>query len=111
MEDFTERVVKLLKEVPAGTVASYGQIARLAGNPRAARQVARILHSMSRKHGIPWHRIVNAKGEIVIRDGEAAFEQEERLREEGVPVIGGKRVDMGHYRWEPGNDELPPPPY
>ncbi|MFC7366471.1 MULTISPECIES: MGMT family protein [Bhargavaea] len=104
MEDFTERVVKLLKEVPAGTVASYGQIARLAGNARAARQVTRILHSMSRKHGIPWHRIVNAKGEIVISDGETAFEQEERLRDEGVPVIGGKRVDMERYRWDPGFD-------
>ncbi|RSK34297.1 MGMT family protein [Bhargavaea beijingensis] len=105
MEDFTERVVKLLKEVPAGTVASYGQIARLAGNPGGARHVSRILHSMSRKHGIPWHRIVNAKGEIVISDGEAAFEQEERLREEGVPVIGGKRVDMERYRWHPGFGE------
>lgn len=104
MEDFTERVVKLLKSVPSGTVASYGQIAALAGNPRAARQVARVLHSMSRKHGIPWHRIVNAKGEIVISDGEAAFEQGERLHAEGVPVIGGKRIDLERYRWDPGYD-------
>ncbi|MET3574222.1 MGMT family protein [Bhargavaea ullalensis] len=102
MEPFTEQVVRLLKKVPAGKVATYGQIARLAGNSRAARQVARILHSMSRRHGIPWHRIINAKGEIAVGDPDIAREQEDLLSAEGVPVTGGRRVDLHEYRWDPG---------
>ena len=102
MEAFTEQIVRLLRTVPPGRVATYGQIARLAGNPRAARQVARILHSMSRKHGIPWHRIINAKGEIAISDPDTARDQEALLQAEGIPVIGGRKVDLGAYRWDPG---------
>ncbi|WP_411053920.1 MGMT family protein, partial [Tritonibacter sp. SIMBA_163] len=70
MQPFTKKVIEIMKNIPEGKVMSYGQVARTAGSPRAARQVARILHSMSQKHGIPWHRIVNAKGEIAIKDGE-----------------------------------------
>ncbi len=64
MTPFTQDVVALIRAIPAGRVATYGQIARLAGNPRAARQVVRILHSMSQAERLPWHRVVNAKGEI-----------------------------------------------
>ena len=81
METFTEKIINVLREIPEGRVASYGQIARLAGNPRSARQVARVLHSMSAKYQLPWHRVVNAKGEIVIKDGDR---QKELLVEEGV---------------------------
>lgn len=64
MTPFTQDVVTIIRAIPAGRVATYGQIARLAGNPRAARQVVRILHSMSQAERLPWHRVVNAKGEI-----------------------------------------------
>ncbi len=69
---------------------TYGQIAKEAGNPRAARQVARILHSMSQKHNLPWHRVVNAKGEIVIKNEEGVWTQRTLLEKEGISVQEGK---------------------
>ena len=99
METFTEKIINVLREIPEGRVASYGQIARLAGNPRSARQVARILHSMSAKYQLPWHRVVNAKGEIVIKDGDR---QKDLLVEEGVVVDEKMRVDLRRYRWDGG---------
>lgn len=100
MESFTEITVKILRAIPEGRVATYGQVARLAGNPRGARQVSRVLHSMSAKHQLPWHRVVNAKGEIVIGDPEAAYTQKVLLEDEGIQLIAGKRVDLERYQWE-----------
>ncbi|MFC2949063.1 MGMT family protein [Virgibacillus sediminis] len=97
MKPFTRRVIHIIKQVPPGKVMSYGGVARAAGSPRAARQVVRILHSMSRKYNLPWHRIINAKGEIAIRR-ESGFEQQKfLLEEEGVDVSTGGRVDLGRY--------------
>ncbi|WP_345241158.1 MGMT family protein [Pontibacillus salipaludis] len=98
MQAFTEEVIKIIKGIPKGQVMTYGQIAKVAGNPRAARQVARILHSMSRKENLPWHRVVNAKGEIVVGGEEAIFTQKDTLEEEGVQVQNGK-VSLSRYRY------------
>lgn len=100
MEPYTQQVISVIQEIPAGAVATYGQIARLAGNPRAARQVARILHSMSRKYDLPWQRVVNAKGEIVIADSEAAHTQAYLLSEEGVEVSKKGKVNLSRYQWK-----------
>ncbi len=78
---------------------TYGQIAKEAGNPRAARQVARILHSMSQKHNLPWHRVVNAKGEIVIKNEEGVWTQRTLLEKEGISVQEGKVV-VEKYRFD-----------
>ncbi|HEY4551651.1 MAG TPA: MGMT family protein [Bacillaceae bacterium] len=104
MNSFTEKAVEVLSAIPAGRVASYGQVASLAGNPRSARQVVRILHSMSAKYKLPWHRVVNAKGDIVIGDPDTALLQRQLLKEEGVEVDLGGRVDMQKYRWESDGD-------
>src|SRR5699024_12114201 len=64
MEAFTEEVIKIIKEIPEGFVMTYGQVAQVAGNKRAARQVAWILSRMSQKYKLPWQRVINAKGEI-----------------------------------------------
>lgn len=100
MTHFTERVVQIIQSIPAGKVMTYGQIAALAGNRRGARQVARILHSMSKKHQLPWHRVINAKGEIVISDTEGALTQKELLLQEGVLVFGNK-IRLEDYRYYP----------
>jgi methylated-DNA-protein-cysteine methyltransferase-like protein len=84
MEIFTQKVIEVIKSIPLGNVASYGQIAYLSGNPRAARQVSRILHSMSQKYDLPWHRIVNAKGEIAFKDNYQLNIQKQLLEEEGI---------------------------
>ncbi|MFS0575656.1 MGMT family protein [Sporosarcina sp. 179-K 3D1 HS] len=103
MNPFTERVLRIIKEIPAGYVMTYGQVAASAGNPRGARQVARILHSMSAKHELPWHRIINAQGGISFpEDAEAkGARQRDLLEVEGVQFTSNGKVDLAVYRWFP----------
>lgn len=101
MQPFTKKAIEVMKQIPEGKVMSYGQVARSVGSPRAARQVARILHSMSRTYGIPWHRIVNAKGEIVIKDGEGNYTQKLLLEEEGICFEKDGTVSLSRYQYFP----------
>ncbi|MBX0358043.1 MGMT family protein [Halobacillus sp. Nhm2S1] len=94
MQPFTQRIIQIILSIPKGRVMSYGQIAACAGNPRAARQVARALHSMSEKHELPWHRVVNAKGKIAVKD---PLRQRQLLEKEGVVVIHDK-ITMREYQ-------------
>jgi len=96
----TERILTLLKSIPRGKVAAYGQVAALAGLPKAARQVARVLHSLSKGEKLPWHRVLGASGRISLT-GEAGEEQARRLRREGVEVDAEGRVDWERFRWRP----------
>lgn len=105
MERFTEAVIHLIKNIPPGKVMSYGQIAKVAGSPRGARQVVRILHSMSGKYKLPWHRVINSKGEIGIQDEELFFTQKSLLEGEGVEFKGKTTIDMEKYRYQPIEDE------
>lgn len=97
MESFTERVIQLIKQIPAGKVMTYGQIAKLAGSPRGARQVVRILHSCSKKYQLPWYRVVNARGEIGVKDDDLSLVQKMFLEEEGVQFVGNI-IDLDQYR-------------
>lgn len=92
MTKFTEDVLEIIKMIPRGKVMTYGQIAVLANNPRGARQVSRILHSMSSKHNLPWHRVINSKGTISLT-GEPGYVQAEMLSSEGINVID-KKIDL-----------------
>ena len=94
MTEFTKRVMAVVREIPPGYVLSYGDVAARAGQPRGARQVARILHSMSRKHNLPWHRIVNVRGRITLKDPEAHLHQKYLLELEGVRFTDDGRVDL-----------------
>lgn len=97
MQPFTAEVVRILKEIPEGYVVTYGQVARMAGSPRAARQVVRILHTMSEKHGLPWHRVVNIHGEIAVPGDESKELQRMLLRGEGVVFLADGRVDLSKF--------------
>lgn len=97
MSPFTMKVIEIIKAVPRGYVMTYGRVAELAGNRRAARQVVRILHSSSRKYDLPWYRIVNAKGEIALKDELARQEQISYLQDEGIEVDERGRVDLEKY--------------
>ncbi|MFR3729274.1 MGMT family protein [Lacrimispora sp.] len=97
MTQFTEEILIIIQGIPYGRVMSYGQVARLAGNPRGARQVARILHSMSEKYNLPWHRIINSKGKISITDKSHAAVQRELLISEGVEVSEDGSIDISKY--------------
>lgn len=95
MTKFTEDVLEIIKMIPPGKVMTYGQISAYAGNPRGARQVSRILHSMSSSHGLPWHRVISSKGTISLT-GEAGFIQGSMLIDEGIEVIN-KKINLKKY--------------
>lgn len=97
MTQFTEEVLVIIKGIPYGRIMSYGQVARLAGNTRGARQVVRILHSMSEKYNLPWHRIINSKGKISIPDKRYAAIQIDLLISEGIKVSEGGYIDISIY--------------
>ena len=98
-QPFTERVIKLIKQIPAGKVATYGQIAIYAGNPRASRQVAWILHSSSRKDNLPWHRVINSKGRISLPKDRGYDLQKKLLEMEGVVFKENNFIDLDKYIW------------
>lgn len=83
MEKFTLNVIEIIKAIPKGKVMTYGQIAFIAGNPFGARQVSRILHTLSVKEKLPWHRVINSKGQISL-GGEMGFIQKSMLIDEDV---------------------------
>ena len=93
----SKRIYEAVKRIPKGKVASYSQVAAMAGNPRMCRAVGNALHHNPDPENIPCYRVVNAKGEL---SGAFAFggadEQERRLAADGIPVINGK-VDLGKY--------------
>ena len=84
-----DKIRATIRAVPRSKVSTYGAVARAAGYPHGARQVAQTLH---RSFGLPWHRVVGAGGEIKLR-GDSAIEQRLRLQAEGVS-FRGRRVDM-----------------
>lgn len=101
-----ERIWATVCDIPRGSVASYGQVAELAGLPRGARQVGRALKQLPNDRDVPWHRVLTASGKLAFEPGSRAFRrQASRLRQEDVPVLKGK-VDMAKYRWRPDLDEL-----
>lgn len=99
MTEFTEQVIDIIQSIPKGYVMTYGQIAAYADNPRGARQVSRILHSMSDKYQLPWWRVINSKGTISLT-GEGGYIQGERLSQEGITVIN-KRINLNKHLYRP----------
>jgi len=99
--DFTAAAVAVLKRIPRGRVTTYGRVAALAGSPRGARQVVRILHTLSAKEKLPWHRVVNSRGIIALPKGGGFEEQCARLRAEGVEVSAAGKIDLARYGWGP----------
>ncbi|MFP4431056.1 MAG: MGMT family protein [Spirochaetaceae bacterium] len=77
----------------------YRDVAAMAGNPQGARQVSRIIHSLSRKLDLPWHRVVNASGAVAIREPEGRAKQQALLEAEGVEFLSPGRTDWRRFRW------------
>jgi len=98
---FEARAKAAIKSVPRGKVATYMQIAAMAGNHWAARQVVRVLHTSSTKDRLPWHRIISSRGTISLPRGKGFEEQRRLLRREGVAVDPRGRIALAKYQWEP----------
>lgn len=95
---FFEQVYELVRAIPRGHVATYGQIARLLGVPRGARAVGWALRGLSRQseRSVPWHRVVGAGGRVSPRVGPGPLVQRRRLVKEGVRFVRG-RVDLDRH--------------
>jgi len=105
---FTENVINIIKSIPEGKVITYGLIARLAVDARAARQVSWILHSSTRKYDLPWHRVINSQGRIAIKSIDGKEYQKYLLEQEGVEVSDNFEVDLNKYLWRVNIDSLNP---
>jgi methylated-DNA-protein-cysteine methyltransferase related protein len=101
-----QRILATVSEIPEGAVASYGQVAAIAGLPRGARQVGYALRNLPAASGVPWHRVVTSSGKLAFEPGSRRYKRQVRaLGEENVPVLGG-RINMQQYGWQPDLDEL-----
>jgi methylated-DNA-protein-cysteine methyltransferase-like protein len=101
-----QAIWRVIAAIPPGRVASYGQVAALAGLPRGARQVVRALRHAPAELDLPWHRVLAVNGRIAIPAASSGYRtQIRRLRAEGV-VLNAGRVNMRVYRWAPRLDEL-----
>lgn len=97
--EFTEKVIRVIRNIPEGKVMSYGGVAKAAGDLKGTRQVVRILHSCSQKYDLPWHRVVNSKGKT-------SFNEQNRLLQlEGVGFTSEDTVDLPIHLWN--NDTFP----
>ncbi|HEX9162741.1 MAG TPA: MGMT family protein [Thermoanaerobaculia bacterium] len=95
------RIYDVVRQIPRGRVATYGQIAELAGLEGHARQVGYALHALPSSLALPWHRVVNARGEVSPRSGDDSDElQRELLRAEGVKFDARGRIDLKRYVWK-----------
>ena len=101
MMPFYERVYALVRQVPPGKVVTYGQVAALLGNPRAARAVGYALRFLPAGTEVPWHRVINHHGQISLRTPiENPLVQRLLLEEEGVVFDAEGRVALAIYRWQ-----------
>ena len=99
-----EAFYRAIGEIPAGRVATYGDIADAAGYEGHARQVGYALHGLPERTDVPWHRVVNAKGEISARSkGDSHELQRILLESEGVEFGPGGRIDLARFRWRSGS--------
>jgi methylated-DNA-protein-cysteine methyltransferase related protein len=95
-----ELIWSAVRRIPRGRVATYGQIAELAGLEGHARQVGYALHNLPERSDVPWHRVVNARGEISPRTAGDSHELQKMLLEsEGVVFDGRGRLDLARYRF------------
>ena len=104
--EFERRAKEAIRSIPRGKVATYAQVAALAGNHRGARQVARVLHSSSDKDRLPWQRVINSRGEISLKRGHGFEQQKHLLINEGVCVNHLGRIDLDSFLWEPVGTRL-----
>ena len=87
-----------LASIPVGRVVTYGQLAAMAGLPRAARLAGRALRDLPRGTELPWHRVINAQGKISLSENSPSYqEQLRRLEKEGIKITKG-RINLGSYQ-------------
>lgn len=99
-DSFQQRIYQIVAAIPPGSVATYGDIAHMAGSPRAARQVGGVLKRLPAGSKLPWHRVINLKGAISLA-GDDLSRQRNALLKEGIAVSAEGNIDLKRYRWQP----------
>ena len=94
-----QKIYSAVKKIPKGRVATYGQIAQLAGIPRQARQVGYALNTLGEGSNVPWQRVINAKGKISERP--FADKQRALLKQEGIIFTDAGEIDFLRFQWKP----------
>ena len=107
--DAYPRILAVVRRIPRGRVATYGQVAALAGFPHAPRLAGYALHALPEGTPLPWHRVVAAGGKLSLGklSPHGAITQRLRLEKEGVRFDGRGCADLEHHRWSAGLDTLP----
>jgi len=97
-----ERIWQVIAMIPKGRVATYGQVAELAGLPGGARRVGRVLSQLPNGSRIPWHRVINASGGISLPPRSGGYaRQKRRLEREGVRFNASGRIALRRFKWNP----------
>src|SRR6185312_947445 len=100
MSPFARKVIANVKKIPRGKVATYGQIARLAGKPHASRAVGWVLHACSKSHKLPWQRVINSKGTISFHPLTTEYATQKRLLlKEGIEFDTLHGLSLTQYQW------------
>ncbi len=101
VSDFSKKVMKYIHSIPSGKVATYKQIAELAGKPQGSRGVAWILHSCATTYKLPWHRVLNSKGTISFEKKSHNYRtQKKKLESEGVVFSASGQLDLKKFQWK-----------
>ncbi|MFC0139542.1 MGMT family protein [Erwinia mallotivora] len=103
-DNFYQRIWQIVAAIPFGRVTTYGEIARLAGSPRAARQVGGVLKRLPRGSKLPWHRVINRQGQISL-SGDDLQRQRQALLAEGIEVSAEGKIALSQYRWDINADQ------
>ncbi|MGY0216954.1 MGMT family protein [Endozoicomonadaceae bacterium StTr2] len=99
IDNMRERIWLVVSQIPCGQVATYGQIAKLAGLPGQARAVGQILSQLPKGSGLPWHRVINSQGRISFPVDSPRFtRQKEKLETEGIE-FNDDRISLSQWRW------------
>jgi methylated-DNA-protein-cysteine methyltransferase-like protein len=100
-QEMAEMILAVVSQIPYAKVATYGQIARLAGLPKHARLVGRVLSHLNTDTEIPWYRVINAQAKISLKqlDEHGQNIHQQKLMQEGI-ILKGDRVDLKCYQWD-----------
>ncbi|MBV7297485.1 MGMT family protein [Enterovibrio paralichthyis] len=99
MPNFDDQIYAVLIQIPAGKVTTYGNVAKLAGFPRHARHVGKLLSSLPKDTRLPWFRVINASGMISLK-GESFERQREKLLADGIEVKENGAVSLRRFLWD-----------
>ena len=97
-----QEIYQVVRMIPEGKVATYGQVAALIGKPRHSRHVGHALNALDGQSDLPWHRVVNSQGKISHRTADNSSEnlQRQRLEQEGIS-FKNERLSLKQYQWQP----------